>query len=613
MSISSILGTGLPETPPQSRNRSFRDDDGAEAPQVPPPELTTSPVNDPELSVTDAGTLTPSVQLYSVRPRTDAIDDYEAIIEDKPLNAAPTNSSPAAGKGKGKDPELYDPIPTEDGNTTDRQVDRSTEYNAAESLVRLRNIDVELDSVAFILLNLSESEDEGPPLHTARKRGFSTSYHGIHLQHFAHEGNAVFALLETSSRRNQETRLHHQNLEVHSGETKWRHREVAQESIHAQYVEDYRALGCREFEREDTVPLDDDAAEYNGKKDGSEMLSGIPKLSQKTLDRLEVERLEWRPTTDPLMATSSDTSGPVTEALEPIRPPLYAEESSTRGSVNPSATIDPDATAEENAHDSPPTSSQRPSYTDRRSGESYPLASNFVDLAETISSPSPPTRRARQNKTVTPSSLKQVQTASESDHRSPPPEQHVLPTGPLSNRPSAKQSKHAHRSSVKKFLPRAELTNEFVRLGLPISTAPRKQKRSVTVAEAGPSTPKKRLHTETARSPTPAASGRKRKAATQGVEVEGHPPAPLKKQKGTAVPASERPRTRAAEREEDIWYVNREKDFVKREIVDEAGRAKATATARTKSFLDRLAALGTLVEEEEEGVEEEGAEEGVLE
>ncbi|KAL9132905.1 MAG: hypothetical protein Q9175_005917 [Cornicularia normoerica] len=676
MSISSILATNFPGPPSNFRNTSFGDTHAAEAAQVPSSDFTTSPVNVPTTPAT-AETFSAGVQVYTTQDRNHANEDYKAIkatAEDGFPNAALTNSSTTAGqdKGKGKDPELYNTKPTEDSNAGDNHVDRLSVYNAAESLLQLWN---ELDSVSGLLdlgtepcecndctsgdvsmcanadclkepwrsppvspspvakdesdhLYSSESEDEGSLPFTAPKGGFGISCHGNHFQLFAREGNAVLDL----------PRLRHDNLEFHDQETQCRRCHVFQGSIHrAYYGEGYNILGCNGFEREDTLPLDDDvvdslrhkeygAAEYHSEKNNSKMLSRPPKLSKKTIKRLKLEKLQWRPEPDHPIATPSASSVSSTDAIEPIRLPVYAK-SNTPGSINPSA--------EQLANDCPSSSGQRSSYTDRRSGESCPLASDFVDLTKTISLPSPSTRQARQlsQKTaVTPSPLKQVENAVESDQTSPLPGQHNLrTTRPVPKRPSGTQSRHGTRSSTKAFSHRAELTNEFVHIGVRKLTPPKELKGSVAITEAGPSTPKKRTRAqnltppeevqkgsvaflfaeagpstpkkrkansitttniEAALLPTPPTLGRKRKAATQAVEVEEQPPSQQKKGKGKAVMTPEQARMRevldAVEGKDGNnnpwrWYVSEEGHFVRRKVEVKIGRAKARAKAKIEA------------------------------
>lgn len=295
-------------------------------------------------------------------------------VEDKSLNAALTNSSTAAGqdKGKGKDPELYDVDPMEDGKTENRPSDPSMDYvNAVESLLQVQYIDAAsalldlatkpyecnvcingdrvLCPVSPSLVNKddtdhlysSESEDEGTPLSTARKIGFSTSCHGNRLQLSAHESNAVFDLLQLSSRGNRNLPRH--DLGLHNVESKCRCEKFA----HPLYVKGNAKPGREELERGDTVRRDDGAvdrpryegygaAEYDGDNHASEMMSRPAKLSQRMIGRLEADMLAWRPEPAPSTATSLDTPESVTVAVEPIRLPLYARESSTRASARTS-------------------------------------------------------------------------------------------------------------------------------------------------------------------------------------------------------------------------------------------------------------------------------------
>ena len=164
MSISSLITTDLPETPPDSRGSSSETNHAAEAPLVPPPESITSLVNDSALTVTDTEALTAAEQLSSMRSRNDANEDNESITtpaEDESLNSALTNSSTATvkDKGKGKDPELYDINPPEDGNSQDCQVDRSATRNEAENRLPVPAIENEID-LALSLLDLGDKRYE---------------------------------------------------------------------------------------------------------------------------------------------------------------------------------------------------------------------------------------------------------------------------------------------------------------------------------------------------------------------------------------------------------------------------------------------------------------------
>ncbi len=631
-------------TPPESRNASL-DGHAAEASQVPTPEITSSPVNDPELPVTDAETIT-HPPFDSMKPRTDAINDHQATtahVEDESLNAALITSSAASGqgKGKGKDPELYDIDPIEDGNSTNRPVDWSTEdskakYNAAEALVRLRNAEPELEA-ASILLNMnakpyncktcpegtrmgcanclrvpwrhsahssprrsrsvspspeSEDEDEGP------KRIFIISHNGIYLQYSVREGNAVFALANLLSQRNRE-RLHRRYVEGYGalGCDEFEREDTVplddddDAGYDSRYVEGYKALGCKGFEREDTVPLDDgdDDAGHDSKKYGSQMLSRIPKLNPETLERLKAMKGECKSDPDTLTETSSDTSASVT---------MCAKESSTYGSVNLNATIDPEATASASA----PLSSQRASYPDRRNGKSYSMALDPVDLTETISSLSPAsTRQARQMKAIPPLPLKQIQTALKSDHTSPSPKKHNPPTAPVPKPPSATHIR-PRRPTPEYIHYRANLPNNLALLDLPPSSPQGKQTCNAPTTKAGPSTPKKQkpdpiITTTTTTTttttkpapplPTPPSSGRKRKADTQHAKEpkKGQSPASPKKQKGEPVPPSRQPRTRAVMREGPTWDVDEEGEFVIRVPVEREFVEGARGIMRPRTYM----------------------------
>lgn len=484
MSISSLITTDLPETPPDSRGSSSETNHAAEAPLVPPPESITSLVNDSALTVTNTEALTAAEQLFSMRSRTDANEDNESITtpaEDEFLNSALTNSSTATvkDKGKGKDPELYDINPPEDGNGQDCHVDRSATRNEAENRLPVPAIENEID-LALSLLDLgdkryecntcpdgdptlgsqcltvpwrqrasldspvspspeakyepnlysSDSEDEGTPLSTTHKTRFNPSCHGNCLQLSAHEGNAVFDLLP---QRNQRHHSHHDGFEVRNGEMRCRRCELVQAHINGRYEQRYPVRDYERFERGDTVPLDDDAvdstaaerlgaAENDGIRNHSVVPSNLPKLSRKTIRRLEAEKRKWKPEPDSLMSTASDPPVSAADTLEPTRLPRYPKRSATRSSVKPTTSINPEATPQQTANEpSPPPSSDktnpktRPTYADRRSSASYPLATNFINLATSTSSPdsSPysPSHTQQNLKPFTPSPLKHAQSA----------------------------------------------------------------------------------------------------------------------------------------------------------------------------------------------------------
>ena len=454
-----------------------------------------APVNDPALHGTNAESL-----------RTDTINDEEAItanVEDKSLNAALTISSTAADQnnGKGTDSELYDVNPLEGGNTEKRRVDRSEDFDTAQSLLQLRYLENEVDA-AFVLVDLrakfyksenesdplysSETEDEGPPLSTDRKIRFCTYCNGSQVQLSAHEGDAVLAILSLRS-------LPRAFIpEIYNGEARCRRCFNILGSLHARYIHRYRELGWERFEREETVPLDDDTVDspdherdgatvYDGERDRGEMLPSPPKLSRTTLERLEKEKREWRPEPDLPTVTSADTSVSVTKAVETIQPSLYAKESNVRGSVS-----HPEATAEHTANDASPPS-QRPSYTSLRSGDSFPRPSVSVDPTRGPSSLLPFTQQARQTKPVTPSPLKQVSNAAEVTQMSPSPERHNVPTRPSLQRLLGTWSTYNPFGSVQASPDRAEPTNEPVHLrGGDIAPARAQQPGSVTPTNEAP-------------------------------------------------------------------------------------------------------------------------------
>ena len=575
MSIHSILWEHPPDTPPDSRNPSFGDDHAAQAPHVPPPDLTT-PENDPALPAMDAEVFTAGMQLCSMKTRSDADDDQEVV--NQPLNAARNDSSTGEGpgNGNGKDPELYDTNPGGNGNTSDRHVDLSTTYDTAESLLQVRYVENELDSVSALLAlgadpyeckncpgdtgtlcpdcsqvpwhqrvlpppppvankvpdnHLYSSDDEGPPLSTARKISFNTCCHGNDFRHSAHEGNAVFALPPLSSQRKRRSRRAAHDLERHSGETKCRRCRLVQEVVQTRYVESYKKQGCKRFKRQDTQPLDDDAvddprrgrygaAAYDDDKYSSgEMSSKIPKLGQETLERLEMEKWQWKSDPDPFAIQPSDAPVSPTDATNPIRLPLYAEASTIRGSLNPSAGVVAETTAEQTAPNAPPPSSHRPSYTDPRSGATYPRASAFINLTSTISSPSPSTRQARKKPPITPSPLKHVENAAST------PEPHTPPTTSTTSnrrRDPASGRRDNRRLTTPSSRHRAELTNEFIRVGLPLP-APRP-----TEGQRGSGAPASSSTTGKAKA---AARGRKRKRKAAEVEGQGAKPK-VKRRKG---------------------------------------------------------------------------------
>ncbi|CAD6577079.1 MAG: hypothetical protein ASARMPREDX12_008113 [Alectoria sarmentosa] len=547
MSVRSLLENAPVETPPNSRNTSFGDSQAAEAPHTPLPDLASLSVNGSAVDISDAEVISPgAARLNSVRHRDDANGDDEGVWAALAAEASQL-------------------LLAENGNI---KKDVAQISNAADILLQFRHMSDNLNVVSELLgpspskckvctierlctdcLQVSwrqrartvstptvvedESEDEDPRLSTARKIGFSTSCHGNHLQHSAHEGDAVFDLLSLSSRGNQRFGFNHQNRELHDGEKKCRRCGLVQDPTRVRYVEGYRKLGYERFEREDTVSVDDDddnamdsrqhgrhgSAEYGG-----EVSSRHPKLSQKTIERLEREKREWRPESNTSTATSSDTSVTVAGVIESIRPPLYAEESTTRASANTSTVTDPEATPEPNASTSPPpSSSRRLTCRDQRTGVTYPLASDFLNLTTTSSSqppPPPPSTRQTRPKKAKPSPLKQVETAFET-HPAPigrggP----VRTTARVSKPHSSMQSTRGTRMTAWAHTRRAEFTHEWVRLSAPIPTPLQDRMGNVAAAKAqrGPWTPRKL--TGMAPLMTPPTTGRKRKAATQAVEVE---------------------------------------------------------------------------------------------
>lgn len=624
MSIDAVLASSLPGTPPSSRRTSFEDRHAAGASDIPTPDLTTALVNEPVGDSYSAEILSASAQVCLMRLGSDKGDEsfraalialaaLAAEAPDVPLPnyATPPANDPAlaitragrtaAGqvKGKGLDPDLYGTRVTEEDNTEIRGVDTSTDDDAAERLLqvqrlRLENkvLEEEVNPISVLLdlgtqpspviklefgssdhdhLYSSQSEDEGPPLTTACKRGFNACCHGNDVQHFAHQGNAVFAI-----ERLRESRFGCHDIDVRNGETQCRRCRPGHEAVHARYLEGYTKLGCEGFERETTVPLDDDAedspqhgrygaAEYDSDENPSEMLSTFPKLGKKALERLQAEKSEWRPEPDLFMDTSSDAPvsepdplaaparssyAPVslTDVVEPVQLPMYTEDSNTRGSVTPSPAIAPDATAEQT---SPLPSRKRPRYTDRRSGHSFPRASDYINLTTTLSSPSPSTRQPRQNNPLTPSPLKRVQNAAAPDPTAPSPARHRMRTrndGPVSK---TRHPGPQGRPGLRRLPHRAQLTNDFVHIGVVRPRTPSQQQPCTAAPppDAGPSTPRKRGKTAPPLPPPPPlATGCKRKA----VEVEEDAPAV----------SSSRPKRRRGGAGPCQWVVNGEGEFV---------------------------------------------------
>lgn len=364
-------------------------------------------------------------------------------------------------------------------------------------------------------------------------------------------------------------------------------------------------------------------------------MSRPPKLNRKTIAKLVAEKQQWRPVPDPLMETDSedDTPVPFTETVEPIRLPLHAEESYTRGSANGKAVTNPEASAAPNAASSPPSPGRRPSYTDRRSGDSYsipsrlfdlsktipsplpstrqarrqkaitspdataepnastaplpppsssrrpsfadrnpgelPRASDFVDCTKTISSPVSSARQARQKKPLTSSPLKRVESALEPDPTSASPEQHDQSAG---RNGSAPRSRYRRLGFLKTFLYRAELRNERNHMGAQEPTPPKKQIESApaAVAEAKAGpSTPKKGQTNAPLLTPPTTTCRKRKATTQASTVEGQAPSQRKKQKAAAA----MPR-----RDGSLWYVDGEGNWLRDEGEDERRRRRAEAS-----------------------------------
>ena len=451
MSISSVMaGDLLPTTPtpPDSRNTSFADNQAAETPQFAEYGYIEPLVKDPTLPATvedltfedfvrdrstaagqdegngkdpeiyntlptedgSAGNRLEDSAKYPIDDRVSSLTDREKLavetlaclqngginceaitapVEYPSLHARLANWRFASGqgKGKGRDPEIYDTVPTADGSAgnglEDNAAAAAAEKEAASrTLMLLLSNDTEQRNSGSVVapnaksheggslpagtasdhLHSSESEEEGTTPSAVRTVGFATRCHGNHLRHCAPDGDAVLEIPPLSSRHDPSSPPHHNDIDLHDGETRCRHCEAIHGSLRACYEQGYRNAGYEgSFEREETVPLDDDAAdnaqrerygaaEYDPAKYASAAPSNPPRLSRKQRERLEAEKRAWgRPGPDPLAAAASrsDRADDVDDASAPS--PASADgESNARDQGD---VVDPDSPAEEQAVD----------------------------------------------------------------------------------------------------------------------------------------------------------------------------------------------------------------------------------------------------------------------
>lgn len=406
MSISSMLTNTLPPTPPDNKTTSAEDHHAAKAaakaPQVPSPDSTTQLVNGPAVAPNDAETSPTTGRLGSEDVRSEADEHHESPIVPlsiKSLEDTVLNSSypPVDGKGKGKDPEICEVEPAVDANNQPCHEDRSAAdidtaetlptvesdspedpevYQAASILVRMHNATPESE-VASILQNLgnknvltapvvdhepdhlssSQSEDKGPLPSTAPRLSFTIPCDGNHVQNWAFEGNAVHDLVPLRKRRYDLADRKEERSCYHC------------KTLHKDYVEGYMKLKCKNFEREDTVSLEDDNGDdndiavvdrptYERRRAAAEeqdynykaYLATLPKMKPKTIQRIEAEKRAWiakreqslMPPTTTKRAPRHTQPRPLTAAADnmvvraaairsPVRLPLYLRESNVRG------------------------------------------------------------------------------------------------------------------------------------------------------------------------------------------------------------------------------------------------------------------------------------------
>ena len=435
MSISSLLQNDTLQTPPRSTNTSFDIGNAAQARQVLGLEFTTSPVNDAALLATAATAAAWNKEkgrdpaLYNIYPLAGKNINKTRHVdrpEEKNLDAAQSPLRLLAEEDN-QDPELRlsdhhnSPKHAASNNNTEVNKPRRYRFNVfetAQSLLRLRYVanDVEQEDVeaAFGLVDFrydlrnggfeqqlddsSEDETENedlPTAHpTARKtRRRSCTYcdgknGGVQPRSAAaHEGNALFELLSKRFVQRGGDRICWPCF-------------FFQDSIRARYERGYERFGYGGLEREETVEVDDDAAaaavavkyDDEGNHHRGDMMMVVskppppPLLSQKTLDKLEKEKREWRgraefdPPPPPLPATITTTTrertspsftssvSVMSEAARLMRASLYAKESYIRDPVIPSAP--PDATTPQyvNNNDDDDDASSRPRRQGRLGG-----------------------------------------------------------------------------------------------------------------------------------------------------------------------------------------------------------------------------------------------------
>ena len=447
MSILSLLSGYLPPTPPDSNTTSAADHyeakAAAKAPQVPPPDYTTPPVNDSAVAANDAEISTLAERLSPLNVRCEANEHHQfatAPVFDNSLDEALINSplAPVSHKGKRKDPELYDTDPTVHANNQHGHEDRSANDDAAETLLNLNPVAPAIQT-ASILQDLrtkyvltshgvehepdhllsSESEDEGPlPFTNATQISFTILCHGNHVERRATQGNAIFDLLRLRGQR--------YGLKDPRGETSCYLCKMVQVDRQEAYKAGYRKLGCERFEREDTVmrdgdddaaadaaaavdrPMDEErraAAEEEDNADDA-YVAQLPNLRRKTIQRLEAEERPWTPEPEPHQmppTTTTTTTTPPSHThyplsvaaaaaiaaaareaatIEPVRLPLYATESNVRNTS--SSSLEEPTTAEQQ----PPTTTE--SYPALRPIPSLPT---FNPLPQFLRIPPRPTTR----------------------------------------------------------------------------------------------------------------------------------------------------------------------------------------------------------------------------
>ena len=450
MSISSLLTFDLPETLPDSTKSSEKAKHAAEAPQVPPPKSSAFPVNDSASTTTDVEALTAGLQLCSMKHRNDTNTDRKPItapVVEAASSIASRTGLPSAtvkkDKGKGKDPKIYDLTFIEgDGGCCDPPAHYDEEEGeeedeespadrmaAATTLIQINHDAVPLSTPStlrmssFPTLSSSDDDEEGdettPPLeHFTISCHLSNNNHQLSIS--ARQGDAVFDLVRIRERK---LRLLRDRLRLEGvqrggrrrrgGEAGWCR--VCEAVRQRRYVEGYMKLGCEGFryEREDTVSVADENADDDDGDDGDEHHN--PTSSDSSPETLRAEETrEWTSVPyPPVLTTPSSPASFVAGGSKPFRLPLYLNESAVRSSLPVTPT--------------PPS----PPPADQRASDSYPVASNYIDLTgSTFSSPPPPPplpttlllrrsarkpqARGKKAAVKPPSPLKQVQTVSSS-------------------------------------------------------------------------------------------------------------------------------------------------------------------------------------------------------